>query len=152
MLDGLRASGSGLPSSMSSQEISVTIAIAQFLFMRGWRWGVWFYAWRLWAMRPSHFYLPAASFLPVTLPTCPCQRAEHPFGVFGIYRASSGRCVSFHQPLRDSTIRGCRHVVLYMLQLYVTVFQEQWMDFYKGLIVLFLLRFIMSQEDIIYSH
>jgi hypothetical protein len=43
-------------------------------------------------------------FLPVgVLP--PRVRTLHPFGVLGIYRASSGRCVSFHQPVWDVTFK-----------------------------------------------
>ena len=34
-----------------------------------------------------------------------CGRSQHPCGVFGIYRASSGRCVTFHQPLRDTIVK-----------------------------------------------
>jgi hypothetical protein len=54
------------------------------------------------AMRPCCFYLLRyfyrLRFLPARV------RTLHPFGVLGIYRASSGRCVRFHQPLRDVTV------------------------------------------------
>ena len=44
-------------------------------------------------------YFSRLRFLPARV------RSQHPSGVFGIYRASSGRCVSFHQPLRDATVK-----------------------------------------------
>ena len=34
-----------------------------------------------------------------------CVRTLHPFGVLGIYATSSGCCVTFHQPLRDLTVK-----------------------------------------------
>ncbi len=43
-----------------------------------------------------HFY--RLRFLPARV------RTLHPYGVLGIYATSSGCCVSFHQPLRDSTV------------------------------------------------
>ena len=53
---------------------------------------------RPWCFCPlRHFY--RLHLLPARV------RSQHPAGVFGIYRASSGRCVMFHQPLRDSTVK-----------------------------------------------
>jgi len=52
--------------------------------------------------RPSRFY-PLRSFYRLRfLP--PRGRTLHPFGVLGIYAIASGRCVSFHQPVWDSTV------------------------------------------------
>jgi hypothetical protein len=51
--------------------------------------------------RSFYFYLRdfcRLRFLPARV------RSQHPSGVFGIYRASSGRCVSFHQPVWDVTV------------------------------------------------
>src|SRR5262249_3529151 len=69
----------------------------------GLNWGVCRSAWRRWAraLAMSAYllrYFSRLRFLPARV------RSQHSCGVFGIYRASSGRCVSFHQPLRDSTV------------------------------------------------
>ena len=54
-------------------------------------------------MRPFYFcplrHFSRLRFLPARV------RTLHPIGVLGIYAISSGCCVTFHQPLRDLTVK-----------------------------------------------
>jgi hypothetical protein len=54
-------------------------------------------------------YFSRLRFLPARV------RSQHPFGVFGIYRTSSGRCVNFHQPLRDLIVTEHQYLMLIMI-------------------------------------
>src|SRR5262249_11363402 len=69
-----------------------------------WTCGLVMLAWRLGsqALLISAYLLRSFSrlrFLP------PRVRTLHPSGVLGIYATSSGCCVTFHQPLRDVTVK-----------------------------------------------
>ena len=67
---------------------------------------MWLYAWRL---RATHlccfylFYLPAAPFLPVTLPTSPCEDRA-PCGFFGFTALRLAAALGFTSP-RDATVK-----------------------------------------------